>query len=113
MGESLFSHPTEADFTDGEWRERQREEGGWRAKLLRLPEPEPEPVPQVPAYTQDLLRRLDREHTVRPDARGNGRWTLAQARQMFKDGYSLDVVINRTGWGRMWFDDLAERLSSG
>lgn len=98
-------------WTDSEWRERQREEVWWRQRFA----PEPKPVhdaeviePEVPAwsaYGQELMARLDRG-TVRPDARGTT-WTLAAARQLVKDGYSVDHAVNVSGWGRMWFADLA------
>lgn len=59
----------------------------------------------------ELLARL--KPKVRSDATGNGRWTLVQARAMLSDGYPLDQVIERTGWGRMWLADAADRLANG
>lgn len=63
-------------------------------------------------YRSELYERLTAPH-VRSDATGNGGWTLAEARQMLVDGYPLDRVIERTGWGKMWLQDLADRLAAG
>lgn len=68
--------------------------------------PEAERVVHGP--TGDFMERLA---TVRPDARGNGRWSLAEARQQVRDGYSVRVVSERTGWGPMWLAD-ADRLAT-
>lgn len=105
-------------WTEREWRERQRDEVWWRAEQYAppLPEPEPEPEPEKPqvrAYHAEFMDRLDRSKRVKDDAQGNGRWTLAAARQQLKDGYALEAVIERTGWGRMWLADLADRLAAG
>lgn len=61
----------------------------------------------------DLMARLARGTEVKDDARGDQGFTLAQARQMLRDGYSVDHVVKRTGWGRMWLADLADRLDNG
>jgi hypothetical protein len=111
----------ESPWTEREWREMQRESGVWWREQYAppLPEPEPEPEPEPApaptpsAYAAELLRRLDSAgHRVRDDAQGNGRYTLAEARQQLRDGYSLERVIERTGWGRLWLQDLAERLGA-
>ena len=102
----------ESPWTMREWREMQRESGVWwreqYAPPLPEPEPEPEPVPEDP-YLAEFRRRLEGT-LIRPDAQGNGSFTLAEARQQLKDGYALATVIKRTGWGRMWLQDLADRL---
>src|SRR5437763_9967249 len=101
----------ESPWTMGEWRAMQRESGVWWREQYAPPVPEPEPVPEpvqmtVDPYIEGFLARLEKAGTVRHDAQGNGRYTLAQARQQLKDGYSLACVIERTGWGRMWLQDL-------
>jgi len=109
----------ESPWTDSEWRERQRDEVWWRrriAALQELDEPaeaEPE-VRRLDPYIEGLMERLEQgtRPRVREDATGNGRWTLAEARQMLRDGYDLEHVIQRTGWGRMWLADLADRLAA-
>lgn len=113
-GESLTSDTTERPWTEAEWREKQRAAGGWRAELYAEPvEPEPEAEPTVlSAYQAQLFEKLTAPH-VRSDATGNGQWTLREARQMLVDGYSLDRVVARTGWGRMWLEDLVQRLATG
>lgn len=107
-------------WTDREWRELQRDSEAWWRQLYAPPAnepepeaaPEPEPGPRVSRYGAALMARLTSASTVRADAQGNGRWTLAEARQMLRDGYSLDSVVERTGWGRMWLADLADRLAA-
>jgi hypothetical protein len=37
---------------------------------------------------------------VEPNATGHT--TLAFARRMIRDGYSIERTIERTGWGRLW-----------
>jgi hypothetical protein len=39
-------------------------------------------------------------------AEGDKGWSLGQARLLFGDGYSLECVVARTGWGGWWFRDL-------
>jgi hypothetical protein len=117
----MAAQTIEYPWTDSEWRERQRQsEEWWRAHAYAPPEPEPEPQPAAPqrpvmsSYTRDVMSRLTAAtRTVHRQAQGNGRWTLAEARQMLKDGYSLSQVVERTGWGEDWLTDLAERLAAG
>lgn len=108
----------ESLWTDSEWRQRQADSDVWWRKLLAgADDPaiavEAPPAALLSEYTRGLLERLDQADTVRPDAQGNGRYTLAHARRMLRDGYSLDNVIRKTGWGRMWLADLADRLATG
>lgn len=108
----------ESPWTEREWREMQREsEHWWRRQYApplpeSEPEPEPAPAPYVDPYVKGVLERLDRAHCVRDDAQGNGRSTLAEARQMVRDGYALERVIERTGWGRLWLQDIADRVGA-
>lgn len=116
VGESLFSDQTDSPWDAAEWRERQAEAPEWRQRIAGYVEPEPEPEPEpvvLSGYAAGLMGRLTGAAQVRPDAMGNGQWSLAEARQMLKDGYALDRVIERTGWGRMWLSDLADRLAAG
>lgn len=104
-----------APWSDREWREMQRDSEHWWRQLFAPPEPAaepaPEPVkPQLSTYGREFLARA--APRVRDDARGDGRYTLAQARQQLKDGDPLETVIERTGWGRMWLADLADRLAA-
>lgn len=108
----------ETPWTDAEWRELQRESEHWwrrqfapevEAEPEPAPELEPAPRPQMTAAGRALMERLGGP-TVRADAQGNGDYTLAEARQLLRDGYSLPRVVERTGWGTMWLDDLARRL---
>jgi hypothetical protein len=107
-----------APWSDREWREMQRESEHWWRQLLappeQAPEPEPEPTPEPePArltdYAQGLLSRIESAAEPRPNARGAG--PLADARRQVKDGYSIATVSRRTGWGRMWLQDLEDRAS--
>lgn len=41
-----------------------------------------------------------------PDARGNGRFTMGQARSMLRQGYHIYHVQRFTGWGERAFDDM-------
>lgn len=111
-----MSAPTPVDmpWTDAEWRERQRESDVWWREQQYAPDSPDSPKsdeavvrPEVPAwsaYGRELMDRLDRG-AVRDDARGDT-WTLAAARQLVKDGYSVAHAVKTTGWGRMWFADL-------
>lgn len=55
---------------------------------------------EVKSDAEGLLDRL--KPRVRSDATGDGRWTLADARKMVRDGYDPAEVSERTGWGSMW-----------
>lgn len=102
----------ETPWTEKQWRELQQKAGGWRAALYAEPLPEPPPITPLTAYQAEVHERLTAPQ-VRSDATGNGQWTLREARQMLVDGYSLDRVIARTGWGKMWLEDLVQRLATG
>lgn len=108
----------ESPWTDSEWRQRQAESDVWWRKLLVAAdddtvEVEAPPAAVMSAYGRELMGKLEQVDAVRPDAQGDGRYTLAHARRMLRDGYSLDETIRRTGWGRMWLADLADRLAAG
>ena len=76
-----------------------------------LPEPEPEPVPEVAPpvverrYTPRPMVRS--KPTLDPDAQGST-YSLGQARAMLRQGYHINKVVQRTGWGRNWLDDLVD-----
>lgn len=114
----------DSPWTEAEWRELQRQSDVWWRRELAGPEPEPEPEPAPPAPApkpqvsragRELLARLDHHANRGPrdDAQGTGRYSLAAARQMLRDGYSLAHVTRATGWGRMWLEDLAQRIEQG
>lgn len=42
-------------------------------------------------------------------ALGEKGWDVGQARLLYLDGYPLDWVVARTGWGAWWFSDLVGR----
>lgn len=119
----LADETIESPWTMREWRERQRNHEEWWRRQYADPEPptpaqraadpEPELPPAWARYREELMARLARGTEVKDDARGDKGFTLANARQMLKDGYSLAHVIKTTGWGRMWLADLAERLDNG
>lgn len=74
----------------------------WRTVNGEEPEPEPAPlVVEKPRPHTPTNPRLD------PDAKGE-RWSLAQARTMLRQGYHINKVIARTGWGRNWLADLVD-----
>jgi len=86
--------------------------GAW----WRPSEPEPEtpvPAPEPPAEPVHRVRRYtSRPLTPRPpqidaDAEGSV-FTLGQARSLLRQGYHVNKVITKTGWGRNWFDDLVD-----
>lgn len=52
-----------------------------------------EPVPPVPPL-HDLANR---------SAGDLARWTIGQAAMLLSDGYSLEHVCRKTGWGGWWF----------
>lgn len=77
--------------TRGQW---------WRA------EPEPEPTPQpapAPAPAPARVLRVVEEH----DRKGAA-YSLGQARDMIRQGYHINRVVTKTGWGRNWFSDLVD-----
>ena len=41
------------------------------------------------------------------DARGTN-YSLQQARTMLRQGYHVNKVVSRTGWGRNWFSDMVD-----
>lgn len=102
-----------APWSDREWREMQRESEHWWRQLLAPPPPEPEPEPAKPEparlseYAEGLLSRIESGGEPRPDARGHV--PLGDARRQVKDGCSISTVAKRTGWGRMWLEDLEDR----
>lgn len=84
------------------------------------PQPEPEPEPRLSRYAIGLLSRLDAGSTVAPppyvpklvgnhpdDAEGAA-YSLNQARDLLRQGYHVNRVIKKTGWGRNWFHDLVD-----
>lgn len=98
-------------WTDSEWRSRQAEAAEWwRHQYHRAPEPAEvatlaaQPVERWSAYGRDLMARLDASQLPRSDARSDT-YMLADARQMVRDGYSVEQVSRRTGWGTWWLAD--------
>lgn len=71
----------------------------------------PEEIGPAGNYADELLRKLS-EASVPPRAQGDGRYSLADARDLLRQGYSLEHVCGATGWGRMWLQDLADRLAA-
>jgi hypothetical protein len=52
-------------------------------------------VVEQPAPLVDLTSKAEGEE-----------WSLGQARMLYRDGYHLAWVTERTGWGAWWFSDL-------
>ena len=72
------------------------------------PTPEPEPTPEPIVTRRYAARSLaPTRPTLDPDARGDV-WTLAQARAMIRQGYHVNRVVAKTGWGRNWFSDITD-----
>lgn len=77
-----------------------------KGQFWRPAEPEPEPV--IPAPLSRAERFAARQQAGNPDdARGTA-YTLAQARDMLKQGYHVKKVIQRTGWGLNHLRDLID-----
>ena len=57
-------------------------------------------------YAQAVIERPVPEVAMDDRAEGDKGWTVGQARLLYMDGYSLDWVVRRTGWGAWWFSDL-------
>lgn len=101
----------EKPWTDSEWRAMQAESDTWWRRLYAAertagePEQPAEPSPNLTS----LVGRITRSR-VREDAKGPG--PLSEARQMVREGYSVDRVVERTGWGRMWLADLENRVAA-
>lgn len=72
--------------------------GAWWRPEEPAPAPEPpaKPLPMTPPPP-----RLD------PNAQG-AVWTLGQARKMLREGYHVNKVVAKTGWGKNWFSDLVD-----
>lgn len=114
----------DAPWTESEWRQMQASSEVWWRRVLAGPTETTDQDPAKPCETiqhsewfRGFMERLDnstphRLGGVRADARGERGWTLAAARQMLRDGYTLERVIQVTGWGSMWLEDLASRLES-
>lgn len=73
----------------------------WRTVNGEQPEPEPAPMP-VRALS------LTPPPPVDPDDAKGTTWTLGQARTMVRQGYHINKVIARTGWGRNWLADMVD-----
>jgi hypothetical protein len=104
MGERI-----EMPWTDSEWREQQAEAPEWwrqqyAPERASAPAPEPEPVPRLSRYGEELRDRLEAAGLPRADAR-SATFPLGSARQMVRDGYSVEQVSRRTGWGSWWLAD--------
>jgi len=70
------------------------------------PAPAPAPAP-TPASWAEQIGRAGRDRW----RKGEKGWSLAEARQQINDGYTLAKVVQRTGWGEGWFEDLDVRLA--
>lgn len=100
-------------WTDSEWRDLQAASPEWwRAKLFGSAESvSDETLAAAPSevrqsqWFHEFMDRLEQASQPRRDARGES-WTLSQARQLIRDGYSLAHTTRITGWGAMWLEDL-------
>lgn len=118
VGESLTSDGS-GSIADTRWRRRQARSGVWWRQAMAGEvcvecggldgKHQHACSTTLSDYAKDFLARA---HAVRPDARGDKGWALSDARQMLKDGYPMERVIERTGWGSMWLADLAARLGA-
>lgn len=107
--------PTDSPWTDAEWRELQgKSDAWWRRRLFSAPEgvssgDETQVAVQAAAQHSEwfdgFMARLEASTQPKRDAQGD-RWTLGQARQLLRDGYSLAHASRITGWGAMWLEDL-------
>lgn len=82
-------------------------EGSRRAAMLRVWVRDGDLVADD-ALAPSSLARPGTRVVVNPESRqvGEKGWTLGQSRILISDGYSLDSVVARTGWGAWWFRDL-------
>lgn len=81
----------------------------WRPDTEEEPEPEPAPVVEAQPprrYSQPPAMTHPRS-SLDPDAQGTS-WTLGQARTLIRQGYHLNKVIAKTGWGRNYLSDLVD-----
>jgi hypothetical protein len=106
-----FSH-IESHLSDGEW--RQTYDGGWAKAPKQVKPVGPARTPS--RVEQQATRVLDRleEFTPKPqlsvdldDRRRGVEYELGHARAMFRQGYPLKFVVQRTGWGAYWLADMA------
>jgi hypothetical protein len=75
--------------------------GGWTRNDWRRIDGGDDYGVESPEPVVEKVRRLpvQLDH-VEPNATGHT--TLAFARRMIRDGYTLENTIERTGWGRLW-----------
>lgn len=73
------------------------------------PAPQPELPLEAPEKPAEAPSRPVRRTgpSLDPDARGEA-YTLRQARAMIRQGYHINKVIARTGWGRNWLSDMVD-----
>lgn len=109
--------PIESHWSESEWRELQaKSDSWWRRQLFANPEGSVSDETQVAVqaavrhseWFEGFMARLEAASQPKADARGET-WTLGQARQLIRDGYSLAHATRITGWGAMWLEDLAEQ----
>lgn len=73
------------------------------------PEPEPEPTPEpVKVRRYQVAPHRPVVQKIDPDAEGTV-YTLGQARTMIRQGYHVNKVIARTGWGMNKLSDLVDQ----
>jgi hypothetical protein len=104
-----FSH-VESHLSDGEW--RQTYDGGWTRAPKEVKPVGPARTPsRVEQRATRVLERLERQfpsHAVDlDDRRRNPECDLLTVRNMFRQGYPLALVVERTGWGGYWLADMA------
>jgi hypothetical protein len=78
---------------------------GWFQPAVVEPEPAPTPAPETRARRNPTPAPLP---FVARDAQGK-HWSLLQAQKMLKQGYHVQAVIKKTGWGRSWFEDMIDK----
>lgn len=86
--------------------------GAWWRSPAAQPEL-PIPAPEPPAEPVQKARRYEgrplvpRPAQIDADAEGTA-FTLGQARSLLRQGYHVNKVIAKTGWGRNWFSDMVD-----
>lgn len=68
------------------------------------PESEPEPEPEPEPVVAKVVRLAPREDHDRQSTTH----TLGQARTLLRQGYHVNRVVAKTGWGRNWFNDIID-----
>lgn len=78
-----------------------------RKEMARLETLERE-LASIPPTPPTKVTSIKSRRKINPKQEGKSNWTMGQARSLVYDGYTIAHVIEYTGWGSYWFNDMQE-----